>query len=289
MPRLPWANWNGSELPLADVRIPALDRGYLFGDGVYEVLRVYGGRPFLEREHLARLRRSLDEVRIRCDTARLQQRMHETLRSSAVREGLIYIQVTRGVAPRMHRFPQPPVEPSELIYVDEIVGDPYGAWRDDGAALLSLDDLRWKRCDIKSINLLANCLAAQAAAEAGCLEALLVAPDGSITEGSHMSVFGVTQGRILTSPLGPQILPGITRGLIVQLAERAGIPIVQQPLRHAELHTIDEMFLTGTTSEVLPVTAVDGRPIGSGRPGPVTLRLMETYRQYVRDWLDSDP
>lgn len=284
MRQLPWANWNGVAMPLADVRVSVLDRGFLFGDGIYEVLRVYGGRPFLLREHMARLRRSLAEIRIAADAARLEQRMHETLRESSVDSGMIYLQVTRGVAPRTHRFPNPPVAPNELIYVDAIDGDPYGAFR-DGAKLLTVPDVRWHRCDIKSVNLLANCLAAQAAAEAGCLEALLVAADGSVTEGSHTSLFAVQGGRILATPLGPQILPGITRGLMVKLAARAGIEIVDRSVKHADLATIDEMFLTGTTSEVLPVTQVDGKPIGNGQPGPLTQKLVTTYNDYVRDWL----
>ncbi|MFO1096625.1 MAG: aminotransferase class IV, partial [Planctomycetaceae bacterium] len=134
MRQLPWANWNGVAMPLADVRVSVLDRGFLFGDGIYEVLRVYGGRPFLLREHMARLRRSLAEICIAADAARLEQRMHETLRESSVDSGMIYLQVTRGVAPRTHRFPNPPVAPNELIYVDAIDGDPYGAFR-DGAKL----------------------------------------------------------------------------------------------------------------------------------------------------------
>jgi len=282
--QLPWANWNGVAMPLSDVRVSVLDRGFLFGDGIYEVLRVYDGRPFLLREHMSRLRRSLREIRIDADADRIEQRMHATLRESGVDSGLLYLQVTRGTAPRTHRFPQPPVTPNELIYVDAIPLDPYAAHR-EGARLLTVRDVRWRRCDIKSVNLLANCLAAQTAADAGCLEALLVAEDGTITEGSHTSIFAVQKGRILTSPLGPQILPGITRGLVVRLAARAGIPIVEQSVKHADLPSIDEMFLTGTTSEVLPVTHVDGRAIGSGRPGAVTQQLTATYSEYVREWL----
>lgn len=284
MPQLPWANWNGVAMPLADVRVSVLDRGYLFGDGVYEVLRVYGGRPFLLREHMERLRRSLREIRIEADAERIERRMLKTLHDSGVDGGMIYVQITRGAAPRTHRFPQPPVSPNELIYVDAFAADPYGAFR-SGAKLLTVPDVRWGRCDIKSVNLLANCLAAQAAAEAGCMEALLVADDGTITEGSHTSMFCVQGGRILTTPLGPHILPGITRGLVVKLADRAGIPIAEQAVKHADLGSIDEMFLTGTTSEVLPVTQVDGRAIGTGQPGPVTQRFVETYNEYVRDWL----
>ena len=272
-------------MPLSEVRVSVLDRGFLFGDGIYEVLRVYGGRPFLLREHMARLLRSLGEIRIETDVARLEQRMLVTLADSGIDGGMIYLQVTRGSAPRTHKFPNPPVAPNELIYVDTIDGDPYGAYRDSGAKLVTVPDVRWKRCDIKSVNLLANCLAAQAAADAGCLEALLVAADGTISEGSHTSIFAVQNGRILATPQGANILPGITRGLLVTLAARAGITIEERLVKHSELGTIDEMFLTGTTSEVLPVTEVDGKPIGAGRPGPVTGRLVAAYNEYVRDWL----
>ena len=285
MVQLPWANWNGAAMPLSEVRVSVLDRGFLFGDGIYEVLRVYGGRPFLLRQHMARLRRSLSEIQINVDVDRLESRMRDTLRESRIDGGLVYIQVTRGAAPRTHRFPNPPVAPNELIYVDAIEGDPYAAYRRTGAKLLTVPDVRWRRCDIKSVNLLANCLAAQAAAEAGCLEALLATSDGTITEGSHTSIFAVQGGRILATPLGPHILPGITRGLVVELASRAGIAIEERSAKLTELETLDEMFLTGTTSEVLPVTQVDSRPIGNGAPGPVTQKLVATYGDYINEWL----
>lgn len=283
--QLPWANWNGVPQPLSTVQVSVLDRGFLFGDGIYEVLRVYGGRPFLLREHMTRLRRSLAEIRIAADPARLEERMLATLAESGIVGGMIYLQVTRGSAPRTHKFPNPPVRPNELIYVDAIDGDPYAAYRDSGAKLITVPDVRWGRCDIKSVNLLANCLAAQAAAEAGCLEALLIGADGTITEGSHTSIFAVQHGRILATPQGANILPGITRGLLVTLAARAGIEIEERFVKQAELPEIDEMFLTGTTSEVLPVTQVDGHAIGTGRPGPVTARLVAAYNDFVHDWL----
>lgn len=285
MTRLPLANWNGEELPLDDVRVPVLDRSFLFGDAVYEGLRAYGGRVFLCTEHFDRLRRSLRELRIAADVERIERRMRETLAHSGVREAFIYIHVSRGAAKRTHRFPDPPVIPNELIYVDEIAVDPYAAYRDCGAKLLTFRDVRWKRCDIKSANLLGNCLAAQAAAQAGCQEALLVADDGTVTEGSHTSIFGVKGGRVLTSPLGPHILPGITRSLVLTLADRAAIPVAEEPLRRDRLGEIDELFLTGTSAEILPITAVDDEPIRDGRPGPVTRRLVETYHAHVRDWL----
>lgn len=283
MSRPTLANWNGEFLPLADVRVSVLDRGFLFGDGIYEVLRVYAGRPFLCEEHMQRLRRSLREVRIDCDADRLERRMQDTLRQSGVQEGLIYIQVTRGgAANRTHRFPDPSVPPNELIYVEELDGDPYAQYRKTGVRLITVPDVRWGRCDIKSVNLLANCMAAQAAKEAGCIEALLVKPDGTITEGSHTSIFAVKDGRILTTPLGPQILPGITRGLVLRLADKAGIPVTEGVLRRDELASLDEMFLTGTTSEVLAVVQVDGQAIGEGKPGTVTGQLYTTYWQEVK-------
>jgi D-alanine transaminase len=280
---LPLANWNGDEMPLDEVRVSVLDRAFLFGDGIYEVLRIYGGRPFLLREHMDRLARSLDKIRIKTDVERIEERLRQTLVHSGVQEGLAYLQVTRGVAPRMHRFPPGNPQPNELIYVKEIEEDSYKAARSRGASVLTIADDRWKRCDIKSVNLLANCLAAQAAAEAGCDEALLVAEDGCVVEGSHTSVFGVKDGSIWTTPLGPHILPGITRALVLRLAQQASIPVVERSLKKTQLRDIDELFLTGTTSEVLPVTSVDGHPVGSGVPGPVTLRLAATYRKVVEE------
>ena len=270
-------------MPLDDVRVSVLDRAFLFGDGIYEVLRIYGGKLFLLREHIDRLGRSLDNLRIRTDVPRIERRLLEVLAQSHVKEGTAYIQVTRGAAPRTHKFPPPGTQPNELIYIKALDGDPYADARESGASVITVPDVRWKRCDIKSVNLLANCLAAEAAAEAGCEEALLIGEDDAVVEGSHTSVFGVKDGRIWTTPLGPQILPGITRGLVMRLAEQADIGVVERSLRVNELDSIDELFLTGTTSEVLPVTRVDGDPVGTGKPGPVTLRLVKTYRDAVAE------
>jgi D-alanine transaminase len=286
MSKTPLANWNGEELPLDEVRVSVLDRAFLFGDAVYEVLRVYHGQAFLEAEHLARLRRSLAEIAIACDVDRLARRMHATLLHSGVGEGIIYIQVTRGAAPRRsHRFPAGDFRPNELIFVEGFDSDPFVAGREQGATAITMPDLRWKRCDIKSVNLLANCLALQEAAAHECVEALLFTEDGRITEGAHTSAFAVQQGRVLTSPLSPSILPGITRGLICTLAVRCDIPVHETPFRVADLPRLDELFLTGTTSEVLPLVRVNGAPIGGGRPGPVTRRLQDAYREFVDESL----
>src|SRR5437660_8191540 len=213
----PLANINGEQMPLSEAKVSALDRGFLFGDAVYEVLRVYGGKPWLEDEHFRRFERSLASVRIGgVDVARLRRRMHDTLRAGGFREALVYLQVTRGAAPRAHSFPAA-ATPLEFLYVAEF-RDPYAAAREQGGCVVTHPDIRWDRCDIKSTNLLANVLAMQAAKEAGCVEALLYLPDGTLTEGSHTSFFGVLDGTVLTAPNSNAILPGITRSLVMRLA-----------------------------------------------------------------------
>jgi D-alanine transaminase len=278
------ANLNGVLMPLAEATVPALDRGFLFGDAVYEVLRVYQGKPWLLKEHLNRLAYSLNAVRIQgVDLERLQERMRATIAAGPFVEATVYIQITRGSAPRSHKFPIA-ATPLEFIYVDEF-HDPYEQARRHGAAVLTQPDLRWDRCDIKSTNLLGNVLAMQAASEAGCLEALLYLPDGTLTEGTHTSLFGVRQGTVLTSPRSNAILPGITRSLILRLAASAGVAVREEVLKRGELNEASELFLTGTTSEILPVIAVDGRPIGDDRPGPVTRRLQQAYQEAVAEFV----
>jgi D-alanine transaminase len=284
----PLANVHGDILPLEQVKVSVLDRGFLFGDAIYEVLRIYAGRPFLEQEHFERLARSLRELRIHdVDVDRIRRRMHETIRAGNFGEATCYIQVTRGAAPRKHAFPKD-ATPYEILWVQEYV-DTLGAARREGVGVVMQPDVRWHRADIKSTNLLGNVLANQAAAEAGCAEALLYLPDGTITEASHSSVFGVAGGALYTTPRAANILPGITRGLVMRLAERAGIPEREESLKRGELDRIDELFLTGTTYEVLPVTRVDSRPVGKGVPGPVTKRLQAVYADILREFLATAP
>jgi D-alanine transaminase len=283
-PREPLANLNGNLVPLAEAKVPVLDRGFLFGDAVYEVLRVYAGRPWLEEEHFQRLARSLDAVRLAgVDLNRVRERMRQTIAAGGFREATVYIQITRGVAPRSHPFPAS-VAPLELLYVQEFA-DAYRQARQDGAAVIAHPDLRWRRCDIKSTNLLGNVLAMQAAKEAGCLEALLVAPDGTLTEGTHTSFFAVRNGTLLTAPNSPSILPGCTRALVLRLAGKLDVPVREQAVRRDEVGQLAELFLTGTTAEVLPVVRVDDRPVGDGIPGSVTRRLQRAYADVVRDFL----
>lgn len=280
----PIANLNGKQMPLAEVMIPVLDRGFLFGDAVYEVLRVYGGKPWLLEGHWRRLERSLEAIRVSgVDLPRLRQRMLDTIAAGPFREAIVYLQITRGVAPRSHAFPAK-VMPTELLWVQEF-RDPYAEARRSGTAVITQPDIRWDRCDIKSTNLLGNVLAAQAAKEAGCLEALLVLPDGTLTEGTHTSFCGLLNGELLTGPNGPAILPGTTRELVLGLAEQAGIRLREQFLKRDDLSRVSELFLTGTTSEVMPIVRVDGRPIGDGCPGPVTRQLQEAYAREVRKFV----
>ncbi|HXG12234.1 MAG TPA: D-amino acid aminotransferase [Gemmataceae bacterium] len=278
------ANLNGELMPLSEAKVSVLDRGFLFGDAVYEVLRVYQGRPWLVDEHFRRLGRSLEAIRLgSIDLDRLRRRMLETIAAGSFSEATVYIQITRGAAPRSHPFPEE-VAPLELLWVQEF-NDPYREARRTGVAVLLQPDVRWDRCDIKSTNLLGNVLAMQAAKEAGCLEALFYLPDGTLTEGTHTSFFGVLHGTVLTAPASNAILPGITRRLILDLTRRAGIPVREQVLRREDLPEVSELFLTGTTSEVLPVVRVDGRAIADGRPGPITRRLQEAYQEAVREFL----
>jgi D-alanine transaminase len=282
----PLANLNGQTLPLAEAKISALDRGFLFGDAVYEVLRVYQGKPWLEAEHFARLGRSLEAIRIGgVDLDRLRRRMRETIAAGPFREATVYIQITRGAAPRSHAFPKDQT-PLEFLFVQEFV-DPYTEARQSGASAVLQADIRWERCDIKSTNLLANVLLMQSAKEAGASEAILYLPDGSLTEGTHSSLFGVKGGVLITAPNSPAILPGCTRRLLFRLAGERGVPVQERMLRRDELPDIAELFMSGTTTEVLPVVRVDGRRVGAGEPGPVTRGLQEAYRAAVKAFVSQ--
>ncbi len=278
------ANINGALMPLEEAQVPALDRGFLLGDAVYEVLRIYGGRTWLLDGHFRRLARSLEAIRIQgVDLARLRDRLQATIEAGKFQEAIAYIQITRGWAPRQHAFPAAAI-PLQFLYVQEFV-DPYVELRRTGAAVLTQPDIRWGRCDIKSTNLLGNVLAMQAATEAGCVEALLYLPDGTLTEGTHTSFFTVRDSVLLTRPNSSAILPGTTRELVMRLAERLRLPVRELAVKRSELEQVSELFLTGTTSEVLPIVQVDGKPVGNGQPGPVTRRMQEAFSEAVRDFM----
>ncbi len=277
---------NGEILPADQARVPIWDRGFLFGDSVYEVYRLYQGRLWLEDSHTARLMRSLREMAFpEVDMERLKARIAETIRVSGVKEGTVYIQITRGVAPRLHAFPDPPVPPTELIVVRPYDDTKTAELREQGIAVISQPDLRWKRCDVKSTNLLPNVLANEAAHRAGAYEAVLVAEDGRVTEATHSSLIWVRDGRLSGTPEGPVILPGTTRQCVLDLAREQGVAFEQGQVTLPELKAADEVFLVGTTIEVLPVVRIDESDVASGQPGPITTRLQRAFRQAVDDWL----
>jgi D-alanine transaminase len=280
---------NGETMPVEQARVPVWDRGFLFGDSVYEVFRMYRGRCWLEPEHFARLRRSLKELEFPTyDIDGLAGRMHRLIAASGIQDGTAYIQITRGVAPRSHAFPDPPVTPTELIVVRPYDDGPTARFRETGVKVISHPDLRWKRCDIKTTNLLGNCIATEAARRAGAFEAILVDSSGFVTESTHTSLIWVRHGQLEGTPEGPEILPGTTRQLILRLIEDLGISFVGCRVTLPELKQADEVILVGTTSEVVPIVQIDEDTIGSGQGGPMSRRLWDAYRKNVERWLAGD-
>lgn len=274
------AYFNGGFLAKSEVRVSPDDRGFLFSDGVYEVVRSYGGRLFELDAHLDRLAASLAALRIEgVDVRGLSPVCSELLVRNGLgaSDALVYLQVTRGAAPRSHRFPQPPAEPTAYG-----VAWPFEAAAEEGATAITLPDQRWTRCDIKTIALVPNCLAAQRAHEAAAEEAIFVR-DGIALEGTHTNLFAVFRGAVRTPPLTNYILAGITRRVVLELCRSEGVDVQERPILVDELLSADEVFLSGTTTEITPILAVDGRTVGSGRPGPIALRLLGALRARTRD------
>jgi len=274
---------NGEYIDQTAAKISVDDRGFLFADGIYEVARVYNGRIFLMQPHMERLRHGLRELRIRTDVASdLPAIAERLLDENKLRGGdaTIYIEVTRGAAPRAHAFPSPEVAPTVYVLAKPFKNHPEKYWT-DGVSALTMPDTRWSRCDIKSIALLPNVLANQQAHEAGAFEALFVR-DGVLIEGSHSNLWGVIDGTAVTYQSCGYILGGITRKLLLERAHEAGVQAREAPIRVDELPNVQELFLSGTTTEVMPIVKVDQQTIGDGRPGPVTRKLQEAFKQWRR-------
>jgi len=274
---------NGRFTPLAEATVSIEDRGFQFGDGIYEVIRTYHGQPFQLDAHLARLERSAKAIELPLPWG-LQQwatYIHDGIKRSGYPESKVYLQLTRGSAPRDHLFPAS-VKPTAVMTVREIKPvDP--ALQAAGVAVMTMDDWRWGRCDIKSVNLLPNVMARQKAKQAGAFEALFIR-NGQVTEGAVSNVMVVTAGRVLTAPEGERILSGVTRTLVLELAKKEGLSVEERFVTQDELLRADEIFLTSTTIEVLPVIRVDGKTIGpggSGKPGPVTQKLQAAFRRFT--------
>jgi D-alanine transaminase len=271
--------FDGRYMPKAEVRVSPDDRGFLLGDGIYEVAAAYDGRFVALDRHMDRLRRSLHESRIEGSIADpLETVFHELVERNGYADSgktMVYMQITRGAAPRSHAFPKVACRPTVYAYAAPF---PDMGNLSAGTAAITRPDLRWSRCDIKVISLIANCLANQEAKEAGAFEAILIR-DGVALEGSHTSLFGVKGETIRTAPLSNLVLPGITREITIEAVTRAGIEVVEEAMRAHELESMDELFITGTTTEVVPVVTLNGKPVGSGGVGPVTRAAMKLYRQ----------
>ena len=267
---------NGRFGPLAEAVVSIEDRGFQFGDGAYEVIRTYGGKPFALDEHFSRLERSAQALHLSLGHTKDQwiALVQEGLRLSRFPETKIYLQVTRGQAPRDHPFPVS-ITPTTVLTFREL--HPLDASiRKAGVRAITLDDIRWGRCDIKSVNLLANVLARQRAKEAGAFEAILVRDD-LVTEGSVSNVMVVRNGVLETAPEGHRILSGVTRAIVLDLARKEGLPVVEKFVGRKDLLAASEVFLTGTTVEVLPVVHIDGQAIGAGVPGRLSQLLSRRW------------
>ena len=270
---------NGEFLPLAEAKVPVLDRGFIFGDGVYEVVPVYSKVPFRLEEHLVRLERSLAAVGIKNPYTREQWRgfVASIVERQPFEDQGVYFQVTRGDAKRDHAFPKS-AEPTVFMMSNPLVPPP-PALVEKGAAAISARDNRWLRCDIKSISLIGNCLLRQLSAEAGAAETILFR-DGKLTEASSSNVFVVKRGVILSPPKTSLILPGITYDVVLELARGASLPLELRDVGEAEVRAADEIWVTSSSKEVLPIVSLDAAPVGDGRPGPVFARMYQLYQEF---------
>ena len=270
---------NGKLVPAEQASVSVLDRGFIFGDGIYELVPVYSRVPFRLDEHLVRLERSLGETRIRNPYSRAQwrQAVYQLIDAQPFEDQGVYFQVTRGVAKRDHAFPKD-AEPTVFMMSNPLVNPPREQV-EKGAAAVSAVDNRWLRCDIKSISLLGNVLMRELSAQAGAAETIMFR-DGKLTEASASNVFVVKRGAILTPPKSHLILPGITYDVVVELAQANGLPLEFREVQEKEVRAADELWLTSSSKEVLAVVSLDGAKVGDGRPGPVFARMYPLYQEF---------
>jgi len=270
---------NGKFMQIEEARVPVLDRGFIFGDGVYELIPVYSRVPFRMDEHLARLERSLGAVRIRNPYSRAEWReiILQLVAKQSYEDQGVYFQVTRGVAKRDHAFPKDAV-PTVFIMANPLVNPPQELVERGAAAVSAVDD-RWHHCDIKSISLIGNCLLRQVSAEVGAAETILFR-DGKLTEASASNVFVVRGGVILSPPKSSLILPGITYDVIAEIAQAAGLALEYRDISEAEVRGADEIWVTSSSKEVLAIVTLDGKPVADGKPGPLFRRAHALYQEF---------
>jgi D-alanine transaminase len=274
---------NGEFMPIERAKISVLDRGFIFGDGVYEVIPVYSRRPFRLEEHLARLQASLDAIRLANPhpLPKWTELVGKIIAGNPWNDQNVYLQVTRGAAKRDHAFPKG-LKPTVFLMASELV-PPSAELVESGAKAIVLPDFRWLRCDIKSISLLGNCMLRTLAADQGCVEAILVR-DGQLTEASASNVFIVKNGTVLAPPKSHLILPGITYDVVLEILRTHLLPHEIRPVAESELRSAQEIWVTSSSREVLAITTLDGKPVGAretaGRPGPVFKRVYALYQEY---------
>jgi D-alanine transaminase len=286
---LPLVWLDGRLIPLEEARISPLDRGFLFGDGAYEVLPVYGGRAYRFEPHMARLDRSLAEIRMAppLDRAGWLAAFGKLVHGNGGGDLLLYVQVTRGVEPERNHVPQAGTRPTIFASVQKLPAVPASAI-ENGVAAVTAEDIRWARCDIKSTSLLGNVLLRWLAADAGAAETILLR-DGLLTEGSASSAHVVTNNRIVTPPQTNAILPGTTRGVIFELAEREGVASERRPVTEAELRSADELLIASAGGGIRAITMLDGRAVGAGAPGPVYRRIFAAFKATQREFSTELP
>ena len=270
---------NGKFLPIDEARVPVLDRGFIFGDGVYELIPVYSRAPFRMDDHLARLERSLAAVRIRNPYTREKWRdiILQLVAKQPWEDQAVYFQVTRGVAKRDHAFPAG-VEPTVFVMCNPLVNPPRELVEQGGSAISAVDN-RWLRCDIKSISLIGNCLLRQVSADAGAQETILFR-DGKLTEASASNVFIVKRGVLLSPPKSNLILPGITYDVVTEIAQAGKIPLEFRDIAEAEVRGADEVWVTSSSKEILAIVTLDGKAVGDGKPGPLFKRAYALYQEF---------
>lgn len=284
MPRIAYVN--GRYGPLAEAAVHVEDRGFQFADAVYEVWAVLGGKLSDCEGHFERLERSLGELRIPLPMTRaaLHRVLHETVRRNRIRDGLLYLQVTRGQARRDHAFPDPPPAPTVVITAKPLDFPVMDANARAGVHVITRPDNRWGRCDIKTVGLLPNSIAKQAAKEAGAFEAWLIDREGYVTEGASTNAWIVDdKGRLRTRDTSANILRGITRKTLIELAKDCQVDVLEEPFTLEEARAAKEAFITAASVFLTPVIAIDGQPVGDGKPGPLTLRLRDLYIDRARE------
>jgi len=280
---------NGQFMPIEDAKISVLDRGFIFGDGVYEVIPVYSRKAFRLEEHLRRLQHSLDGIKLANPHSRAEWTaiINELIARNSGDDQYLYLHITRGVAKRDHAFPKPPVAPTVFMMSSPLPAPPADLLR-SGIACITAPDNRWLRCDIKAIALLPNVLLRQMAVDAGCTETILIRPDSItgdefMTEGAASNIFAVKNGTLLAPPKDNLMLPGITYDVILEIAAANNIPHEVRRISVAEVCAADELLLTSSTKEVQPITQLDGKPVGTGKPGAMFAKLHKLYQDFKRD------